>query len=82
MKVHADLNLSIDGFGSPRHPTPEEPLGEDWFRLVDSYTAARTFRERVLGDTAGAGATDQPPRPYPASTSTPQPLPATRNVYT
>ena len=57
MKVHADLNLSIDGFGSPPHPTPEEPLGEDWFRLVDSYTATRTFRERVLGDTSGAGTT-------------------------
>ena len=57
MRVHADLNLSIDGFGSPSHPTPEDPLGEDWFRLVDSYTATRTFRERVLGDTSGAGTT-------------------------
>ena len=57
MKVHADLNLSIDGFGTPPHPTPEEPLGDDWFRLVASSTATRTFRERVLGDTSGAGTT-------------------------
>lgn len=57
MKVHADLNLSIDGFGTPPHPTPEEPLGDDWFRLVALSTATRTFRERVLGDTSGAGTT-------------------------
>lgn len=57
MKVHADLDLSIDGFDSPSHSMPEELRGEDWFRLIDSCTATRTFRELVLGDTSGAGPT-------------------------
>ncbi|WP_261568519.1 dihydrofolate reductase family protein [Frankia gtarii] len=57
MKVRADLNISLDGFGSTADGTPDDPLGKDWFRLVDAYTATRTFRERVLGDTSGAGTT-------------------------
>ncbi|NUU23832.1 MAG: deaminase [Streptomycetaceae bacterium] len=57
MKVRADLNISLDGFGTTTDGTPEDPLGQDWFRLVDAYTATRTFRERVLGDTTGAGTT-------------------------
>lgn len=57
MRVRADLNISLDGFGSTAGGTPEEPLGPDWYRLVDSYTATRTFREQVLGDTTGAGTT-------------------------
>lgn len=57
MKVRADLNISLDGFGSTVDGTPDNPLGEDWWRLVDAYSATRTFRERVLGDTSGAGTT-------------------------
>ena len=32
-------------------------MGEDWGRLTAAYVATRTFRERVLGDTSGAGTT-------------------------
>ncbi len=57
MRVRADLNISLDGFGSTSDGTPEDPFGKDWFRLVEAYTATRTFHERVLGDTSGAGTT-------------------------
>ena len=57
MRVRVDLNISLDGFGTPTGGTPDNPFGEDWFRLVDAYTATRTFRARVLGDTTGAGTT-------------------------
>ena len=58
MRVRADLNISLDGFGTTTDGTPENPMGEDWMRLVDAYIATRTFRSRVLGDTSGAGTTD------------------------
>ena len=32
-------------------------MGEDWERLTAAYAATRTFRERVFGDTSGAGTT-------------------------
>ena len=32
-------------------------MGDDWGRLTAAYVATRTFRERVLGDTSGAGTT-------------------------
>jgi len=57
MKVRSDLNISLDGFASTADGTPEDPIGQDWLRLVDAYAATRTFRERVLGDTSGAGTT-------------------------
>jgi dihydrofolate reductase len=57
MRVRADLNISIDGFGTTTDGRPEDTLGQDWFRLIDAYTATRTFRARVLGDTTGAGTT-------------------------
>lgn len=57
MKVRADLNVSLDGFGSTVDGTPVPSQGDDWWRLVDAYSATRTFRERVLGDTSGAGTT-------------------------
>ncbi len=55
-RVRIDLNVSLDGFASGAH-TPEHPMGEDWDRLTGAYTATRTFRERVLGDTSGTGTT-------------------------
>lgn len=58
MRVRADLNISLDGFGTTTDGTPENPMGEDWFRLVQAYTETRTFRSRVLGDTSGGGTTD------------------------
>jgi len=55
-RVRIDLNISLDGF-SANDQTPENPMGEDWARLVDAYVATRTFRRRVFGDTSGAGTT-------------------------
>ena len=55
-RVRIDLNISLDGFASGA-PTPEHPMGEDWDRLTGAYTATRTFRERVFGDTSGSGTT-------------------------
>lgn len=57
MRVRADLNISLDGFGTTTDGTAEDPFGQDWSRLVDAYTATRTFRARVLGDTSGEGTT-------------------------
>jgi len=55
--VRVDLIISLDGFATTTDQTPEAPFGEDWPRLVGAYTATRTFRERVLKDTTGAGTT-------------------------
>lgn len=49
--------ISLDGFATTTDQTPEKPFGEDWQRLVGAYAATRTFRERVLKDTSGAGTT-------------------------
>ena len=57
MTVKVDLNVSLDGYATTTDQTPENPFGDDWPRLVGAYTATRTFRERVLGDTSGAGTT-------------------------
>ena len=57
MAVRVDLNISLDGIATTTDQTPENPFGDDWPRLVGAYTATRTFRERVLHDTSGAGTT-------------------------
>ena len=57
MTVRVDLNLSIDGIVMPANQSAENPMGEDWGRLVAPYAATRTFRERVLHDTSGDGTT-------------------------
>ncbi len=57
MAVRIDLNISLDGFASTTDQTPENPMGDDWGRLVAAYVATRTMREKVLGDTSGAGTT-------------------------
>ena len=57
MATRADLNISLDGVATPTDPTPEKPMGADWERLTAAYAATRTFRERVLGETSGAGTT-------------------------
>ena len=56
-RVRVDLNISLDGFATTTDQTPENPFGEDWGRLTAAYTATRTFQERVLHDTSGAGTT-------------------------
>jgi dihydrofolate reductase len=55
MAVRADLNISLDGFATTTDQSPENPFGDDWPRLTAAYAATRTFRERVLHDTSGAG---------------------------
>jgi len=57
VSVRVDLLISLDGFATTTDQTPGNPFGEDWPRLVAAYVATRTFRERVLGDTTGAGTT-------------------------
>lgn len=57
MAVRVDLIISLDGFATTTDQTPEAPFGEDWPRLVGAYAATRTFRERVLKGTTGAGTT-------------------------
>ncbi|MGJ9414254.1 dihydrofolate reductase family protein [Aeromicrobium sp. CF4.19] len=55
-RVRLDLNISLDGYTSAGQ-TPENPMGEDWERLMAAYVATRTMQERVFGDTSGAGTT-------------------------
>jgi dihydrofolate reductase len=55
MAVRVDLNISLDGFATTTDQTPEDPMGQDWGRLVAAYIATRTFRARVLHDTTGEG---------------------------
>jgi dihydrofolate reductase len=55
-RVRIDLFASLDGYASSE-ATPDNPMGADWGRLTAAYTATRTFRERVFGDTSGAGTT-------------------------
>lgn len=57
MAVKVDLNISLDGFATTTDQTPENPFGDDWQRLVAAYSATRTFRERVMGETSGEGTT-------------------------
>ena len=57
MTVRVDLMISLDGYATTEGGTPENPFGDDWTKLTASYAATRTFRERVLGDTSGAGTT-------------------------
>jgi dihydrofolate reductase len=57
MTVRVDLNISLDGVAMPEGQSPENPMGENWARLVADYVATRTFRERVLHDTSGEGTT-------------------------
>jgi dihydrofolate reductase len=57
MAVRIDLNLSLDGVAAPADQSPENPMGADWGRLVETYIGTRTFRERVLHETTGEGTT-------------------------
>ena len=53
-RIRIDLFSSLDGYTSAGGST-ENPMGEDWGPLTAAYTATRTMKERVLGDTSGAG---------------------------
>jgi dihydrofolate reductase len=56
-RVRMDLFLSLDGYTATAGQSAENPMGEDWGKLTAAYTATRTFREHVFGDTSGAGTT-------------------------
>jgi dihydrofolate reductase len=56
-RVRMDLFTSLDGYTSTTDNPRESPMGEDWGRLTAAYSATRTFREHVFGDTSGAGTT-------------------------
>ncbi|GAA4945450.1 dihydrofolate reductase family protein [Actinoplanes utahensis] len=56
-RVRIDMFASLDGYASTTGGTADNPMGEDWGRLTAAYAATRTFHERVLGDTTGAGTT-------------------------
>lgn len=47
MTVRIDLNISLDGVAMPANQSPENPMGEDWGRLVAAYVATKTMRARV-----------------------------------
>lgn len=55
-RVRMDLFTSLDGY-TPSDQAPDNPMGEDWNRLTAAYTATRTFREKIFGDTSGRGTT-------------------------
>lgn len=54
-RVRIDLFSSLDGFTGAPDPSSDNPMGEDWGALTAAYAATRTFRQKVLGDTSGAG---------------------------
>lgn len=37
MAVRVDLNVSLDGFATTTDQTPDNPMSEDWSRLVAAY---------------------------------------------
>jgi dihydrofolate reductase len=57
MAVRVDLNIALDGIAMPANQSAENPMGEDWGRLVADYMATKTFHERVFHDTSGTGTT-------------------------
>ncbi|MCE5289501.1 MAG: dihydrofolate reductase family protein [Nocardiaceae bacterium] len=54
--VRVDLNISLDGYATTTDQTAEDPIGQDWNRLVAAYLATRTMQERVFGQ-PGRGTT-------------------------
>lgn len=56
-RVRMDLFLSLDGRTSQPGDNPENPMGDDWGRLTEAYTATRTFKRMVFGDTSEGGST-------------------------
>jgi dihydrofolate reductase len=56
MAVRVDLNISLDGFASTSDQTPDDPMGQDWGKLVAAYTATKAMQERVFHE-AGRGTT-------------------------
>lgn len=55
-RVRMDMFSSLDGYTAAPDSSAKS-MGEDWGPLTAAYAATRTFREKVLGDTTGAGTT-------------------------
>ena len=53
-RVRIDLFSSIDGYTSAGGGQ-DDPMGKDWGPLTAAYVATRTMKQRVFGDTSGAG---------------------------
>ncbi|GAB16932.1 hypothetical protein GOEFS_017_00480 [Gordonia effusa NBRC 100432] len=56
-RVRIDMFTSLDGYIATTGQSADNPMGEDWGRLTAAYAQTRTFQERILGDTSGAGTT-------------------------
>ncbi|WP_374009278.1 dihydrofolate reductase family protein [Leifsonia sp. LS-T14] len=56
-RVRLALFASLDGFTAAPDPQSDNRMGDDWGRLTAAYAATRTFREKIFGDTSGAGTT-------------------------
>ncbi|MFE5409324.1 dihydrofolate reductase family protein [Microbacterium sp. NPDC056569] len=56
-RVRIDLFSSLDGYTAAPDPSADNPMGADWGALTAAYAATRTFREKIFGDTSGAGTT-------------------------
>lgn len=56
-RVRIDLFASLDGYTAAPDASSDNPMGEDWGALTATYAATRTFRQKVFGDTTGAGTT-------------------------
>ncbi|WP_100812511.1 dihydrofolate reductase family protein [Microbacterium sp. BR1] len=56
-RVRIDLFSSLDGYTAAPEPGSENPMGDDWGPLTAAYAATRTFRQKVFGETGGAGTT-------------------------
>lgn len=48
--LRVDLNISLDGYATTTDQTRDDPIGQDWNRLVAAYLATRTMQERVFGN--------------------------------
>jgi dihydrofolate reductase len=55
-RVRMDLFVSLDGY-TPSDESEENPMGFGWGQITEAYTATRTFRSKIFGDTTGAGTT-------------------------
>ena len=56
-RVRIDLFASLDGYTASPDAASDNPMGEDWGPLTSAYAATRTGRQRVFGETTGAGTT-------------------------
>lgn len=56
-RVRIAMFSSLDGYTAEPEPGSDNPMGDDWGPLTAAYATTRTFREKVFGDTSGAGTT-------------------------